>query len=137
MKFRVANSIIIICFCAAIFSSCNRQTELEGRWIGCEVRKPLIDWALNIQGDQFYLIREDFDMWYIGRFKLNGNCVFKKIDLLIKDTHVQSQNGRTILGIYEINNDTLLVVMGQPGVPARPLYLDEHRGAVVFDFVRS
>ena len=137
MKFRVRNSILILFFCTTIFSSCNRQTELEGMWIGCEIRKPCIDWTLTIQGNQFHLIREDSFRWYKGCIQLNNNCALKKIDLQINDTHTRSQNGKTILGIYEINNDTLTVVLGQPGKPARPLSLDEHWGAVVFDFVRS
>ncbi len=137
MNFRVGNSILIICFCLTIFSSCNRQTELEGPWIGCEIRKPLLDWTLTIQGNQFYLIREDFDRWYKGRFRLNSNCVLKEIDLQINDAHTPSLNGKAILGIYEINSNTLTVVMGQPGKPARPYSPDESRGIVIFNFVRS
>lgn len=137
MKFIDCNLILFLCLCAVIFSSCNPQTGLEGPWTGCEIRKPLIDWTLTIQGNQFSLIREDFDMWYKGCFRLNNNCVLKKIDLQINDTHAQSQNGKTILGIYEISSDTLTVVVGLPGQPARPLSLDEPRGAVVFNFVRS
>ena len=136
MIFRIGNLILFICFCAMIFSSCNRQTELEGPWIGCEIRKPLVDWTLTIQGNQFYLIREDFDMWDTGRFRLNSNCVLKKIDLQINDTHARSQNGKTILGIYEIDSDTLTVVVGPPDKPARPHSLDEPEGAVIFNFVR-
>ena len=137
MKFRVCNSILIICFCATIFSSCNRLTDLEGPWTGCEIRKPLIDWTLTIQGNQFSLIREDFDRWYKGRFRLNNNCVLKKIDLQINDAHAPSQNGKTILGIYEISNNALTVVEGQPGKPARPISLDEPGSAAVFNFDRS
>ena len=137
MKFKVGKPILIICLCATVFSSCNRQTELEGQWIGCEIRKPLIDWILTIQSNQFYLIREDFDIWYKGRFKLNNNCALKKIDLQINDAHARTQNGKTILGIYEINKDTLTVVLDLPGKQARPLSLDEPRGAVVFNFYKS
>jgi hypothetical protein len=43
MKSNVGNPILVICFCATIFISCNRQTELEGPWLGCEIRKPLLD----------------------------------------------------------------------------------------------
>jgi len=137
MKIRVGNIILISCFCLTIFSSCNRQTKLEGVWIGSEIRKPLVDWILNIQGNQFHLIREDYCMWYKGRFNMNNNCILKKIDLKINDTHARSQNGKTILGIYEIDSDALTVVMGLPGTQARPLSFDEPRDAVVFSFVRS
>ena len=137
MKSNVGNPILVICFCAAIFISCNRQTELEGPWIGCEIRKPLLDWTLTVQDNHFSLIREDFDIWFEGCFRLNSNCVLKKIDLKINDTHERSQKGKTILGIYEIDSDTLTIVLGLPGKQERPLSLDEPSGAVVFNFVRS
>lgn len=137
MNFRVVNSILIICFCVAIFSSCIRQNRLEGVWVGCDIRKPLVDWTLKIQANQFQLIREDSCIWYKGRFNLNNNCILKKIDLQISDTHARSQNGKTILGIYEITGNTLTVVLDLPGEQARPLSLDEPRGTMVFNFVRS
>jgi uncharacterized protein (TIGR03067 family) len=137
MRFRIGNTILVLCFCLAILGSCIRQNRLEGVWIGCETRKPLIDWILNIRGDQFYLFREDLDRWYKGRIKLNNNCVLKKIDLQIHDTHARLQNEKTILGIYEISSDTLTVVVALPGKPVRPLSLDEPRGAMVFNFVRN
>ena len=137
MKFNVGNPILVICFCGVIFISCNRQTELEGPWIGCEIRRPLFDWTLTVQDNYFSLIREDFDIWFEGSFRLNSNCVLKKIDLQINDAYARSQKGKTILGIYEIDSDTLTIVLGLPGKQARPLSLDEPSGAVVFNFLRS
>ena len=137
MRIRVDSFILIICFCTTFFISCIRQTELEGCWTGCEVRKPLVDWSLKIQGDQFHLIREDAFTWYKGRFKLNSNCVLRKIDFLIDDTNSKSQKGNAILGIYEINRDTLTVVLGIGCNHARPNSFEESRQAAVFNFVRS
>jgi len=137
MKSNVGYPILVICFCATIFISCNRQTELEGPWIGCEIRKPLLDWTLTVQDNHFSLIREDFDTWFEGSFRLNSNCVLKKIDLQINNTYACSQKGKTILGIYEIDSDTLTIVLDLPGKQERPLSLDESSGAVVFNFVRS
>ena len=137
MKFRLGKSILILFFWATTYNSCNHQTELEGPWIGCEIRKPCIDWNFTIRGNQFHLIREDSFIWYKGRFQLNNNCALNKIDLQIHDTHARSQNGKTILGIYEINSDTLTVVMGIAGKQARPGSFEESRGVMVFNFVRS
>jgi hypothetical protein len=72
MKSNVGNPILVICFCATIFISCSRQTELEGPWIGCEIRRPLLDWTLTVQDNHFSLIREDFDIWFEGSFRLNS-----------------------------------------------------------------
>jgi uncharacterized protein (TIGR03067 family) len=76
-------------------------------------------------------------MWYKGRFILNNNCALRKIDFLIDDTNSKSQNGNTILGIYEINRDTLTVVLGIGCNPSRPTCFDESRHSAVFNFVRS
>ena len=137
MRKRVDSSILAICVCATIFVSCVSQTELEGRWTGCDIRKPLVDWSLNIRGDQFHLIREDVFMWYKGRFILNNNCALRKIDFLVDDTNSKSQTGNTILGIYEINSDTLTVVLGIGCNPSRPNSFDESRHATVFNFIKS
>ena len=136
MKIRVGILIWIICFCAAIFSSCIGRTELEGHWTGCQIRKPLIDWRLSIQGDQFQLIREDIYTWYKGRLKLNNNCALRKIDFQIVATNSKSQ-GNTLLGIYEISNDTLTLVLTLGASSVRPHSFDESKQAVVFNFVKS
>ena len=47
------------------------------------------------------------------------------------------KNGQTILGIYQIRSNSLTIVMGQPGKPARPLSLDDPEGGVVFNFDRA
>jgi uncharacterized protein (TIGR03067 family) len=120
-----------------LFSGCNGQTELEGTWIGCDVRKPLMDWTLTIRGDRFYLVREDSGMWYSGLFKLNNNCALKKIDLEITDTHATVNNGKILLGIYDVDDESLTFITNKPGNLSRPLSFDETEEAVVFNFVRS
>ena len=137
MKFNASKSILILGALAMIISSCHRQNELEGRWVGCEIRKPCIDWILNIRGNKFHLFREDSITWYKGHILLNSNCALKKIDLQINEAHTPSQNGKTILGIYEISSNILTIVVGQPGKLTRPLPLDEPRGEIVFNFERS
>jgi uncharacterized protein (TIGR03067 family) len=138
MNLRIGHSTIVICLLGAVLFSCQRQADLEGLWIGCELRKPCIDWFLTIEGNQFHLIREDAFISYKGRFQLNNNCVHKKIDFQINAAHTPSQNGRTILGIYQIKGrNSLTVVMGPPGELLRPFSFDETRGAFVFHFDRS
>ena len=137
MKFKVFSSILILFVCSVHLNGCDYQTALEGKWVGCDIRKPLIDWTLSIQGDRFTLMREDFNLWYEGQFKLNNNCVLKKIDFQIDDTHARALTGKTLFGIYEINRNTLTLVTSEPGKQARPLSFDEPEDAVVFNFVRS
>ena len=53
------------------------------------------------------------------------NCRLKKIDLEVIDTAEQRSNGKTRLGIYEVDGDTLTIIAGKPGDHLRPLSFDE------------
>ena len=137
MKSTIFKSFLFLAFTVLLSSGCSSNTGLEGRWVGCEVQKPLIDWTLTIQGDRFYLVREDLSMWYIGQFRLNNNCLLKKIDLQFSSTHIKTHNETTLLGIYEIDEDTLTFIAAGPGENLRPQSFDEPHKAVIFSFVRS
>jgi uncharacterized protein (TIGR03067 family) len=115
----------VLIFLSLFLSSCNRRSELEGSWVGCEVRRPIIDWTLTIKGNQFSLVREDLNVWYKGFLRLNKNCRLKKIDLEVIDTAEQISNGKTSLGIYEVDGDTLTIIATEPGDHLRPLSFDE------------
>ena len=97
--FFVLTCLFSLIFISLFLNSCNRRSELEGSWVGCEVQRPLIDWTLTIKGNQFSLVREDMNAWYKGFIRLNKNCRLKKIDLEVIDTAVPVSNGKTSLGI--------------------------------------
>ena len=137
MTSKLIKLMVIICLSGILSTACNNHTRLEGTWVGCDPRKPLIDWTLTVVDDQFYLIREDFSMWYVGKFKLNNNCLLKKIDLTFSDSHIQIHNGITLLGIYEIDGNTLTLITSKTDNRLRPNSLDEYEKTVVFNFVRS
>lgn len=137
MKNQIIKLLLFLLTIGVLLSGCSSQTGLEGRWIGCDVRKPLIDWSLTVHGNRFYLVREDLTMWYIGQFRLNNNCLLKKIDLEFSNTHIKAHNETTLLGIYEIDAGTLTFIAAAPGNNLRPLSFDEPREAVIFSFVRS
>jgi len=129
--------IFLLAFLLLFLISCNRPLELEGSWVGCEVRRPLIDWTLTIKGNQFSLVREDLSVWYKGLLKLNKNCRLKKIDLVVTDTAVQISNGKTSLGIYEVDGDTLTIIATDPGDHLRPLSFDEPGKSSEFYFTKK
>ena len=79
MKIESLGIILILITLEITLGSCTRQSELEGSWVGCNVRRPLIDWILTVNGNRFSLVREDLNEWYTGSFKLNKNCRLKKI----------------------------------------------------------
>ena len=127
----------VVAFLLMFLNACNCRSELEGSWIGCEVRSPPIDWTLTIKGNQFSLVREDLNLWYRGLLRLNQNCRLKKIDLEIMDTAVQASNGMTSLGIYEVDGDTLTIIATEPGDHLRPLSFDEPGKSIEFYFVKK
>jgi uncharacterized protein (TIGR03067 family) len=137
MKSKIVLAMLFLFLGGILLGGCNHHTGLEGTWVGCDIRKPLIDWTLTIVDNQFYLVREDLSMWYMGKFNLNNNCFLKKIDLKFSDTHIQIQNGTTLLGIYEIEGNNLTLMTSMPDNPLRPGSFDEYDKAVVFNFVRS
>jgi uncharacterized protein (TIGR03067 family) len=137
MKSKIVLAVINLLLGGVLLGGCNHRTGLEGTWVGCDIRKPLVDWTLTIVDNQFYLVREDLSMWYMGKFNLNNNCLLKKIDLKFTDTHIQVHNGKTLLGIYEIDGNSLTLITGKPGSRLRPSSLDEYDKAIVFNFLRS
>ena len=120
-----------------LLNSCNRISELEGSWVGCEVRRPLVDWTLTIRGNRFSLVREDWNLWYSGFVRLNKNCRLNKIDLEVVDTTVQASNGKTSLGIYEVDGDALKIIVTKLGDQLRPLSFDEPGKSSEFYFTKK
>ena len=105
--------------------------------MGCDVRRPLIDWTLAIKGNQFSLVREDLKVWYEGFLRLNKNCRLKKIDLEYISTTVQTDNGKMSLGIYEVDGDILILKATEPGDHRRPLSFDEPGKCSEFYFMKK
>ena len=136
MQFKGFIIFLALILSSLFLSSCNRRSELEGSWVGCEVRRPLIDWTLTIKGNQFSLVREDMNAWYKGFIRLNKNCRLKKIDLEVIDTAVPVSNGKMSLGIYEIDGDTLTIIATEPGDHLRPLSFDEPDTSSKFFFTK-
>jgi uncharacterized protein (TIGR03067 family) len=133
---RLANckQLIIIILFKILLVACSTPPELEGIWVGHEVKKPSLNWILTIQHNQFNMICEDLSIWYSGHYKLNNNCERNKVDLEIRNTAVPAYNGKTSFGIYKIEEDTLILVANEPGKDARPLSFDNET-AEIFAFI--
>ena len=129
--------LFVLIFLSLFLSSCNRDSDLEGSWIGYEIHRPILDWTLTIAGNQFSLVREDLKMWYKGFLKLNKNCRLKKIDLEVIDTAVRMSTGETLFGIYEVDGDTLTIIATEPGDDLRPLSFDEPGKSNEFYFTKN
>ena len=137
MQSKNVRIFLTLVFVLSLLISCNRQSELEGSWIGGEIHRPLLDWTLTIAGNQFSLVCEDLNVWYKGFLKLNKNCRLKKIDLEVVDTAEQRSNGKISLGIYEVDGETLTIIASKPGEHLRPRSFDEPSKFFEFYFTKS
>ena len=126
---------LIFAFLLMFLNSCNRRSELEGSWVGCEVRGAHIDWTLTVEDTHFRLVREDSGLWYMGLIRLNLNCRLNKIDMVIDDTSIPALRGKTVLGIFEIDGDSLTIASSQPGGHSRPQSFGEP-GTTEFIFAK-
>lgn len=118
-------------------NACNTPAVLEGTWSGYEIGSSHRDWTLTIEHNQFALICENGSMWFKGNLRLNTNCNRKKMDLLISDSPIQIYNGKTAFGIYEIEDDSLILVTAEPGNRHRPFSLQETVGVLAFVFEKG
>ena len=117
--------------------ACNTPAVLEGTWSGYEIGRSNRDWTLTIEHNHFALVCENGSMWFKGSLRLNTNCNRKKMDLLISDSPIQVYNGKTTLGIYEIENDSLILVTAEPGNRHRPFSLEDTEGVLAFVFEKG
>ena len=92
---------------------------------------------LAIGSANFSLVREDLNVWYKGFLSLNKNCPLKKIDLEVIDTAAQISYGKTSLGIYEVDGDTLTIIATEAGDNLRPLSFDESGQYSEFYFTKK
>ncbi|UCE50888.1 MAG: hypothetical protein JSV31_16625 [Desulfobacterales bacterium] len=131
MGFRRGKLFLLLFMLNMLLVACSTPAELEGTWIGYQIGDPHLDWILTIQHNQFNMICEDLSMWYSGHLKLNNNCERNKINLEIKNTAVAAYNGKTLFGIYKVEEDTLILVANEAGKDARPLSFDDETAEIV------
>ena len=136
MEFKNYRVFLLLFMLTMMLVACSTPAELEGTWIGYQAGGPHRDWTLTIERNQFELVCEDANMWYRGNLELNNNCDRNKMDLIISATAGQTYNGTTSFGIYEIKEDTLVLVTTEPGNSARPFSFDQTQETVAFVFER-
>jgi uncharacterized protein (TIGR03067 family) len=136
MEFKSFKAFLLLFILTMLFVACSTPAELEGTWIGYEAGGPHRDWTLIIKRNQFELVCEDSNVWYRGNLELNNNCERNKMDLIISATASNTYNGITSFGIYEIEEDTLVLVAAEPGNSERPFSFDQTEASVAFVFER-
>jgi hypothetical protein len=65
-------------------------------------------------------------------FLRNNNCNRNKMDLIISAAAARIAKGTTSFGIYEIEEDTLVLAASEPGNSQRPFSFDQREASVAF-----
>ena len=137
MKSKMSNLLLPLFMLIILPVACSTPAEMEGTWLGHEIGSPQQNWTMTIEGSQFKLVCENTGVWYKGNLVLNTNCSRNKMDLRIRATAVQAYNGKTSLGIYEIEDGSLILVATEPGKTQRPFSFDETEEFIAFVFEKS
>ena len=137
MKIIKGIQFLLLSMLVMLPGACNTPVVLEGTWSGYEIGSPRRDCTLTIERNQFALVCESAGMWFRGNLRLNTNCNRKKMDLLISDSPISAYNGKTSLGIYEIEDESLILVTAEPGNSQRPFTIDETEDVLAFVFEKS
>jgi uncharacterized protein (TIGR03067 family) len=75
--------------------------------------------SIAFTGDDFIVKRGD-DMMIKGKFKIDPAKKPMEIDLAIAESQKDELKGKTGLGIYSVDGDTLKFCVNEPGDDARP-----------------
>ncbi len=74
---------------------------------------------LTFAGETF-TIRRDGHVMIKGTFRIDPDKKPKTIDMILTEAPRDDQRGKTALGIYELDGDTLKWCVGRPGEGERP-----------------
>ena len=141
------NTIIALFTGAAILiAGCSRQpksdlTALQGTWNGRQIHAnpkiPDHPCALVISGNS-YEFKDDADTnaWNKGNFTLREDTDPRQFIAVVGEAHLAPFVGATVMAIYRVENDTLLVTWNAPGKADAPSAFDA-RGAARTEFKRN
>lgn len=122
------NLLFLLVLCTFLFSSCKKDdnsptgsnpipTELEGTWktSGNEVTIIFTNNTFDFKGSG-----NGISFYYSGTFTLKTNSNPKNIDMLMLQSNQAQDIGKTSLGIYKLQSNTLTLELYQPGITPRP-----------------
>jgi len=101
------------------------KEKLQGTWKAVTVeqrgesKEDTDDHRLIFAGDEFTIKRGEQAV-IKGKFKIDPSKSPKEIDMEITEDRKEENKGKTALGIYSLDGDTLKWCASEPGAPDRP-----------------
>ena len=101
------------------------KEKLQGTWKAVtaqergETKDDVEDHRLIFSGDEFSVKKGDETM-IKGKFKIDSSKKPKEIDMEITEARKDDFNGKSALGNYELDGDTLKWCASEPGETERP-----------------
>ncbi len=113
------------------------NADLEGIWEGIEVGVTGDTWTYTIGRESIEVMCNEIT-GYKGKIYVNENVTPHQANFVITSTLVPFYIGKTSLGIYELDGNTLRLCAVEPGTPNRPNdFIPDNDGRRIFELVRK
>ena len=136
---------IIICSIGIVAAGCAKSQKsdpataqkpdsvvLQGTWSGQEIGvNTQGTLSLIVEGENLEFHGANPQEWYKGTFVLREDTTPKQIEAVIKECPFPQYVGKTVHGIYKIEDGKFTFAANEPGEPAVPTTFDA-RGARTF-----
>ena len=134
--------MIVLCSVGILASGCSKSHKpdsltLQGTWSGSEVGvNTQGSLSLIIEGTNYEFHGANSNDWEKGTFSLREDTTPKQIEAIITECSAPQYVGKTIHGVYKIEDDTFTYTVNEPGNPAVPPSFDT-QGASKYAFTQK
>lgn len=103
--------------------------KLEGTWVGPEVEhRDQGDWTFTFSGNLATANLPTGESYYKGTVTINSETDPKQVDFAIEECFIQDFVGKTTLGIYQFEENKLILAACEPGTSQRPASFENNEG---------
>ena len=122
--------MIVLCSAGILASGCSKSHKpdsltLQGTWSGQELGanregSP----SLILDGTKMEFHGANTNEWYKATFSLREDTTPKQLEAVVSDCPFPNYVGKTVHGIYKIEDGKFTLTANEPGIPAVPVSFD-------------